>query len=332
MAPPGAARQPSHDPLLQKFNWLIDHLSEPVYHITKDEKVEPGIVPIDALEDHFRSRNYPNLDDILHAIFEIRPGSRQPRISPKDVAENCIRILCILFLIGKAKFIETFVQHKDLHDCHLPFLQKPFNFPSDPSDNEGQAFFREFHRTQWRFCSPVVTPLSHCTFPSDAIFPFMQWNIEARGRSGIVYKAILHSKHNGLSKGQHYGTNAAPGTSSQTVSDCFAVKTFKRRNAHQNYQRESEAFTQVTKERTKAIEGIIQFFCGFEYNETFNIVLEYADAGTLGDYFKLQTPPSTPEETFDLWKSLLEITKGVCAINQQYFGPTNDRSESRVQG
>lgn len=61
--------------------------------------------------------------------------------------------------------------------------------------------------------------------------------------------------------------------------------------------------------------GMIGFFQSFQYRDTFNILLEYADEYTLEHFFFDKPKPITGWEIIDFWESLLGIIKGICVLH-----------------
>ncbi len=61
--------------------------------------------------------------------------------------------------------------------------------------------------------------------------------------------------------------------------------------------------------------NIIGFYGGFVRQETYNIILEYADLGNLDDYMKQIPPPSTPQEKMTFWENFLAVMSGLVKIH-----------------
>jgi serine/threonine protein kinase len=50
--------------------------------------------------------------------------------------------------------------------------------------------------------------------------------------------------------------------------------------------------------------------------ETYNIILEFADQGTLEEYFHKTGPPARGEDIMDFWKGMFETIKALQCIHQ----------------
>ena len=92
------------------------------------------------------------------------------------------------------------------------------------------------------------------------------------------------------------------------------LKTYFTTQAERYYNREVEAFRRLHQQGHKT--GIIGFYGSFTRGDTYNVLLEYADQGTLEDYFRNQTPPVDPEDTINLWQALFKIIDALRRIHE----------------
>lgn len=93
------------------------------------------------------------------------------------------------------------------------------------------------------------------------------------------------------------------------------LKTFHRHGTVQQYEKEVKAFA-ILRQKVPKRDGIVTFFGSFVQNESFHILLEYADGGTLQDYFQKVIRPSSIEDKHNFWKSFLPLAKALKAIHQ----------------
>jgi len=56
---------------------------------------------------------------------------------------------------------------------------------------------------------------------------------------------------------------------------------------------------------------IIRFFGSYRHGNTFHIILEYANQGTLEDFFQNVTPPTNPDDIYVFWCNILQL---LCAL------------------
>jgi len=66
----------------------------------------------------------------------------------------------------------------------------------------------------------------------------------------------------------------------------------------------------------KVEENIVTFHGSWQQGDTFNILLEYADKGSLSDYFQKVPPPQEGKDIVMFWKSFIEVVKALCRIHE----------------
>ena len=96
------------------------------------------------------------------------------------------------------------------------------------------------------------------------------------------------------------------------------LKTYITAAAATTYAREVEAFRRLQKQGGDT--GIIGFHGSFTRGDEHHVLLEYADKGTLEDYFKNETPPVDPEEIINFWKALFKILDALSRIHNTIRG------------
>ncbi len=79
----------------------------------------------------------------------------------------------------------------------------------------------------------------------------------------------------------------------------------------------------ITGAGSKTAPGMIGFYQSFEYQNSFNIILEYADEDTLEDFFMKKDPPMSSTDALHFWRSLFEIVKGICVLHRQQLESEN---------
>lgn len=60
---------------------------------------------------------------------------------------------------------------------------------------------------------------------------------------------------------------------------------------------------------------IVAYYGGFIHGNSYNIILEYADQGTLETFMRNTKSPSSPEETILFWDRLFDVTHGIMTIH-----------------
>jgi serine/threonine protein kinase len=95
----------------------------------------------------------------------------------------------------------------------------------------------------------------------------------------------------------------------------YALKTYHHSlEAKSYYENEVEAFRRLRNERAHN-PHLITFYGSYIHKGTYNIILEYADGGSLEDYFQHNAPPWKSEDIVRLWTSLFGILKALNSIH-----------------
>lgn len=97
-------------------------------------------------------------------------------------------------------------------------------------------------------------------------------------------------------------------------ANTYVLKTYNTKDAHDYYQNEVDAFKKLAKNRTD--QSLIQFLGSYRQGDIYNILLEYADCGTLEDYFRKVSPPSLGEDIIRFWKGLFNVIKALSRIHE----------------
>jgi serine/threonine protein kinase len=90
------------------------------------------------------------------------------------------------------------------------------------------------------------------------------------------------------------------------------------------YYNEIEAFKILMSEE-KFEQNIVTFYGSWRQGTTYNILLEYADRGTLIDYFENTAPPTEYEDIISFWSALLDVTKGLKRIHELEYSEVGQK-------
>lgn len=101
-------------------------------------------------------------------------------------------------------------------------------------------------------------------------------------------------------------------TQAQDTSDAntFLMKRYPTPESRAQYDEEVNGFRSV-----KQVSSIIRLYGSYSHGDECNILLEYADKGTLEEYFKNETPPSRAADIIKFWENLFQLIKGLKAIH-----------------
>lgn len=87
------------------------------------------------------------------------------------------------------------------------------------------------------------------------------------------------------------------------------IKSYSTTQAYSPYTEQVNAFKSI-----KNADGVLKFYGSFEYRGQSHILLEFADKGTLNDFFRTEAPPTRGDQIIDFWNNILQLTKGLKAI------------------
>jgi serine/threonine protein kinase len=94
----------------------------------------------------------------------------------------------------------------------------------------------------------------------------------------------------------------------------LVLKTYFGRNAQTYYDNEVRAFTQIGRLSRTIDSSMINFYGGFKHDGRFNILLEFADKGTLEEYFSTN-PPKSGTDIIKFWEHILQVTEALVDIH-----------------
>jgi hypothetical protein len=229
--------------------------------------------------------------------------------------------------ISKGYWIKHFRHYESLSDARLPFdpNTQPLNWPDHTNDPD---FLKKFCEEQWKFCVPVIRqPFLDRHFPTDTILPIVYKKNLHSGGSPTLYLIKLHPAYNKLiaedDKVVDFICSPQLGYRSLTfcaqrlkdLSDTFVLKTYFGTDAATYYNSEVGAFRSLQQNGPNS--GIVGFHGSFTRGDTYNILLEYADKGTLEDYFRQKNPPVESEEIITFWQALFKLVDALRRIHQE---------------
>ncbi|RFU28626.1 hypothetical protein B7463_g7721, partial [Scytalidium lignicola] len=283
-----ALPQPDHDPRIQGFlEHVRSKLTTSYSNPTTDETRE--FVPITFVEKYLAGNDYRKLNEILAALF---PGLVPP-VDSAHIIRDYLRVICILLRIGKGRYIHYFTSYDGLSDKNLPFDpdDRRRSFPQSADD-----FYLRFCKEQWTFCVPILHNVTDLRLESDRILPIIHKEKLNTGGSAVLHRIILHE------------------ASAERNAHTFVLKTYLSKDAETYYNKEVEAFRHL-KAFNNPKTNIIGFYGSYIHGDTFNVILEFADRGSLAQYFKETDPPSTGQDIVDFWSSLFGVIPALINIH-----------------
>ena len=94
----------------------------------------------------------------------------------------------------------------------------------------------------------------------------------------------------------------------------FALKTYRTHDASKYFENERSAFREL-RYGGKPHPNIIGYYGSFVGDGTYNLVLEYADRGTLDNYMDHTEEPKTVSDITRFWERLLAVLGGLVQIH-----------------
>lgn len=185
-----SAPQPDHAaPGVQElFEWVPKHCISG----TNASSATPNalFIPLPDLKAFLKTHN--RTDKLLRALY----FEREHHVIVANLEESYPRVFTILVLIGKGRYIEHFVQHLNLCDLHLPFLEKPAHFPIDPND---PTFWESFYEKQFAFCAHHFhNNVNYTKLEERCVLPIIKKEVLGQGGSAAIYKIVLHPDYDRL--------------------------------------------------------------------------------------------------------------------------------------
>lgn len=98
------------------------------------------------------------------------------------------------------------------------------------------------------------------------------------------------------------------------TANTFALKTYRTPEARKYFENERDAFVQL-RYGEKPPANIVEYYGSFVREGTYNIILEYADRGTLDDYMKNTPEPKNNKDITTFWRKFLPVIRGLVQIH-----------------
>ncbi|TVY91861.1 Serine/threonine-protein kinase [Lachnellula willkommii] len=273
------------------------------YEVFDPEKSPPSTRPFMVLKEvqsYLTDNHHQKLKGIIDVLFEDSDGFILTDIIPDYVA-----VFCILLQISKGHYIKHFTRYGSLSDAKLPFDPRtpPQYWPLGDSD---QDFLAQFCERQWAFCTPSLPPAtSDKYFDSKTVLPITFKKTLQSGSSANLSLIHIHPWYNKLLPEQERREGL------RTAANRFVLKTYFTKDAERYYQTEVAAFGKL-----RFNPNIIRFYGNFTRGDSYNILLEYADEGTLERYFEKQAPPRDGEEVINFWERLFKIIDALRGVHE----------------
>ncbi|KAL8831869.1 MAG: hypothetical protein Q9191_000621 [Dirinaria sp. TL-2023a] len=253
-------------------------------------------IPFSAVKEYLGANQ--RVERLLAALFV-------KNVDAQYVREHYLRPLAILLLIGQGPMIQVFVRYLSLMDHRLPFRTRPEDFPRSSDSN----LFDRFHSEQWQFCAADLEYNMDLNLHKEEILPITHKEEIGWGGNAKVFKIVVDKEYNKLVP-HHWQMPERP----PDLQNTFVLKTYRGLDAKEQHKNEQNAF-KILRHDGKPSPFIVAYYGSFIDDDTYNIILEYADKGNLENFMRVTPPPSTPEDMIALWERLCKITHGLAVIH-----------------
>ncbi|KAL8740664.1 MAG: hypothetical protein Q9190_006661 [Brigantiaea leucoxantha] len=297
--------QPDQDGEIQAFHrWLSSTQRQGIggsSHATQCKYIPPSAVKEYLGADH-------RVESLLTSLFKEANKS----IDAEVIREHYLRPLAILLLIGEGHMIKHFVQYRSLQDHQLPYRDRPQDFPfsTDPT------FFERFSNQQWQFCAADLEYNMNLHLHKEEILPITGKEEIGSGGNAVIYKISVDGEYNKLIPPRWKMPERLP-----HLRNTFVLKTYWGPDAKDQHRAERDAFMNLRYNNTPT-PCVIAYYGSFIDDGTYNIILEFADRGTLEEYMETTSKPTSIEDMIEFWDRLSDISHGLAFIHGSPGDPT----------
>ncbi|CZR54400.1 uncharacterized protein PAC_04284 [Phialocephala subalpina] len=261
--------------------------------IDPDVEERKAFIPIPDAKAHLAYQG--RVDDILLEIT----GSTISPIDAETILSEYVAVLCILIEIEKGAAISEFVR-RGWNDHQLPCGPNvdDLGFPFRDGD-----LHQKFCHVQMKFCVPDFSRNMHGDFDETRILPISRKRkISDHGGGATLYEVRVHGIYNKL--------HTDVGDS--LLKDTFALRTYSIAKV-QFYDSKLHALRKLQQIRDKHLIGV---YGSYTQGNSYNVLLEWADRGSLEHYFQLTNPPAGIVGITNFWTSLFGTLRALHTIHQ----------------
>ncbi|KAM7219499.1 hypothetical protein V8F06_005054 [Rhypophila decipiens] len=242
-------------------------------------------------------------------------------IKHEVVAQRCLRLFSALVYTNRVQFFDT-LQSK-ISDEQLPLVQD--NLPQSLRSPVFKEVLDDLYEHQWIFCPMILdyARLTDLELQPDHILPFQHIQEITQGDAAHIFKVKIDKSCNRLHpRDKIRGT---PLRGEAPADGIYVLKSYHGERYRRLFLNDAKALT--TLHQKTGNENIVGYYGSFIQNDKFNLLLQFANAGSLLDYYhnpQLASPPTSQEEIRQFWRSLLSVLKGLHQVHQ--IKPKSDES------
>ncbi|KAH8815557.1 hypothetical protein F5884DRAFT_182287 [Xylogone sp. PMI_703] len=268
-------------------------------------------LPIEKAKAYFMANRSRELGRLLSQLFD----SSFPPIDPDLILREHTAIFCTLLRVGQGKWIDYFVRYEELSDRRLPFdlAHPPVEFPNDTG-----SLLQKFCEKQWTYCVPTLdSHMLHRHFGPQRLLPITHKEFCGVDRLAENYMINLYTPYNKMVR------RNSDISRDKANANTFLLKRYSSKESRIQYEDEVIGFRSV-----RSVDGVIKFYGSYSHGDECNILLEYADKGSLEEYFKTQNPPSKAIDIIKFWERLFQLVRGLKGLHAVREGHLDVKPEN----
>lgn len=287
---------------------------------------EAKYIPYHKLEDYWSDDNIKQLLGIIGQIIDCQV-----------IQKKYLRVFSILVAIRMTSYIGQFVRHGQDDDHAAPLKGA---IPGLSEVTRIDDLYERYREKQWIFCPvKLSTSLSNTQLHDRSIFPIVKYETLTGGDVDVTttLKVKLDKPCNHYQKKVrliHASTSAempkSSGPTSLTWFNKQDIVVFKVHKDEAAFNNEVKAFLSI-QSRSRGSGHVVEYYGSFTQGDRFTIILEYANGGSLLDFFKREQPPQTWEELRTLWAALFCLLGGLAVIHNIDTQPNSNRGSMEFQ-
>ncbi|KAL8718573.1 MAG: hypothetical protein Q9225_004303 [Loekoesia sp. 1 TL-2023] len=314
-----ASSYAQYDDALQAFHRWRQSSEAQTPGLGGDNLNTVNFIPRSKLEDYLKRDHY--VENLLDAVLD---DHHRPSVGAAYVREYYLTSFANLLCIGEGHLIYHFQQYRSLRDDKLPYEIKPNPFPH----TDDPEVFEKFKAAQWQFCAMSLQYDMKDRLGTQEILPIVSKEQIGEGGSAIIYKIVVHESYNSLRAPKESISHLAKTEqkSRQLHTNAFVLKTYRGKEAEENHKAERDAYMKL-RWAGRPSPNIIAFYGWFTQGNSHNLILEYADQGTLESFMKRTVAPSHVEDVLLFWERLTSVMHGIQSIHGKIG---NLRSASQI--
>jgi serine/threonine protein kinase len=307
------------EPFLHFHTWVAENQVVGTDGLGNDA----NYVSFQALKEYWQDDRIP---PILNSFSHATPI----HVYIDDILEKYLRIFSILVYIStdessKLYYLKRFVEAA-IDDNLLPFKAKPEAL-SNAAD--GVATFSRFQNYQWLFSPVMLGPsrLQSRELQLQTILPFKVEDVlsGSPGESTTVKKCKVDPSC-GLSVVCSPGFTIRNSNSASLhiyLQSTIVLKEFDHTEIDHSFKNEEETYINLKNKVPPKVyeEQFLNYYGSFKRAGRAFIMLEYADGGSLLDFFNRNQLPLDRQELYGLWWSLSSLLFGlehIHGLNQHH--------------